>query len=49
MFQGFIWNINSFDQPGVELGKKLTKQLLDGKDPSPLLNAYDQLLNTPIS
>ena len=23
--QGIIWNINSFDQPGVELGKKLTK------------------------
>jgi len=22
-FQGFIWNINSFDQEGVQLGKKL--------------------------
>jgi glucose-6-phosphate isomerase len=21
--QGIIWNLNSFDQPGVELGKKL--------------------------
>ena len=28
MFQGFLWNINSFDQPGVELGKKLTGRLL---------------------
>jgi glucose-6-phosphate isomerase len=23
--QGVIWNLNSFDQPGVELGKKLAK------------------------
>jgi len=28
MFQGFIWNINSFDQEGVQLGKILTKQVL---------------------
>ncbi|OGN59376.1 MAG: hypothetical protein A3F40_03230 [Chlamydiae bacterium RIFCSPHIGHO2_12_FULL_27_8] len=28
-FQGFIWNINSFDQEGVELGKKLSNQMLD--------------------
>jgi glucose-6-phosphate isomerase len=26
--QGMIWNINSFDQFGVELGKKLAKQIL---------------------
>ena len=26
--QGIIWNIFSFDQWGVELGKKLTNQLL---------------------
>ncbi|MDP9128448.1 MAG: glucose-6-phosphate isomerase, partial [Pseudomonadota bacterium] len=25
--QGVIWNINSFDQPGVELGKKMAKAL----------------------
>ena len=25
-FQGFIWNINSFDQEGVQLGKVLAKQ-----------------------
>ncbi len=25
--QGILWNINSFDQPGVELGKKLAKQV----------------------
>ncbi len=28
MAQGFLWNIPSFDQWGVELGKKLTKELL---------------------
>lgn len=27
--QGVIWNINSFDQMGVELGKKLTNKILD--------------------
>jgi glucose-6-phosphate isomerase len=29
--QGIIWNINSFDQPGVELGKVMAKQLLATK------------------
>ncbi|MGH8669472.1 MAG: glucose-6-phosphate isomerase [Burkholderiales bacterium] len=28
--QGVIWNINSFDQWGVELGKELAKQILKG-------------------
>ena len=28
MFQGFAWNINSFDQEGVQLGKTLTNQIL---------------------
>jgi len=28
-FQGFLWNINSFDQEGVQLGKVLANQLLD--------------------
>ncbi len=27
-FQGFIWNINSFDQEGVQLGKRLANRLL---------------------
>jgi glucose-6-phosphate isomerase len=27
--QGVIWNLNSFDQPGVELGKKLARGVLD--------------------
>jgi glucose-6-phosphate isomerase len=29
--QGIIWNINSFDQPGVELGKIMAKKLLATK------------------
>ena len=27
-FQGFCWNINSFDQEGVQLGKVLATKLL---------------------
>ena len=29
VFQGFIWNINSFDQEGVQLGKILANRFLD--------------------
>jgi len=29
--QGVIWNINSFDQWGVELGKQMTKEILASK------------------
>ncbi|GAB1432642.1 glucose-6-phosphate isomerase [Spirochaetota bacterium] len=29
MFQGFAWNINSFDQEGVQLGKKLAGSILE--------------------
>ncbi|MBQ9155869.1 MAG: glucose-6-phosphate isomerase [Eubacterium sp.] len=28
MFQGFLWNLNSFDQEGVQLGKLLAKRVL---------------------
>ncbi|MCE2983467.1 MAG: glucose-6-phosphate isomerase [Parachlamydia sp.] len=28
-FQGFIWDINSFDQPGVQLGKVLANKIID--------------------
>ena len=28
IFQGFIWNINSFDQEGVQLGKDLAGEIL---------------------
>jgi glucose-6-phosphate isomerase len=29
VFQGFLWNINSFDQEGVQLGKKLALKMLE--------------------
>lgn len=43
MFQGFIWNINSFDQEGVQLGKTLAKAVLSGKMEG-ALKAYADLL-----
>ncbi len=41
--EGVFWNINSFDQFGVELGKQLAKRILkDLQNPSmDLLNEYD--------
>ena len=44
MFQGFVWNLNSFDQEGVQLGKTLAKKVLSG-DTSDALAAYAKLLN----
>ncbi|MDR1046786.1 MAG: glucose-6-phosphate isomerase [Treponema sp.] len=44
MFQGFVWNINSFDQEGVQLGKILTKKVLSGNSGDPALDAYSKLL-----
>lgn len=44
MFQGLIWNINSFDQEGVQLGKVLTTKVLEGKGITPELSAYAKLL-----
>ena len=29
MFEGFLWNLNSFDQEGVQLGKRLAKKFLN--------------------
>ena len=43
MFQGFVWNINSFDQEGVQLGKKLAKTVLSGQMEG-ALKAYSSLL-----
>ena len=43
MFQGFVWNINSFDQEGVQLGKTLAKKVLS-KDMDGALEAYSKLL-----
>ncbi len=44
MFQGFLWNLNSFDQEGVQLGKLLTKALLSGGDLPPILSAFSDLI-----
>ena len=45
MFQGFAWNLNSFDQEGVQLGKKLTSAVLAAGGPAdPALAAYARLL-----
>nr|WP_320048572.1 glucose-6-phosphate isomerase [uncultured Desulfuromonas sp.] len=43
MFQGFLWNINSFDQEGVQLGKLLTQQVLGDRIEDAALKAYWQL------
>ena len=43
--QGIIWNINSFDQWGVELGKQLAKAILpELKDNKPI-NSHDSSTN----
>ena len=47
MFQGFIWNVNSFDQEGVQLGKVLAKKILTKSaagSGDPVLDAYSRLL-----
>ena len=44
MFQGFVWNINSFDQEGVQLGKVLAKKVL-AHETEGALKVYSDLLN----
>ena len=44
MYQGFVWNINSFDQEGVQLGKVLAKKVL-AHETEGALKAYSDLLN----
>ncbi len=44
MFQGFMWNINSFDQEGVQLGKVLAKKVL-AHETDGALAVYSDLLN----
>jgi glucose-6-phosphate isomerase len=42
--QGVIWDVNSFDQWGVELGKQLASRVLAELDPSapcPTADAHD--------
>jgi glucose-6-phosphate isomerase len=49
MFQGFAWNINSFDQEGVQLGKVLAKKVLSGSAGDPALASYGKLLGLEAS
>lgn len=44
MFQGFFWNLNSFDQEGVQLGKVLAKKVLKGCEGDDVLKAYADIL-----
>ena len=39
MFQGFLWNINSFDQEGAQLGKQIKIE-----DSNEILKTYSMLL-----
>ena len=44
MFQGFLWNVNSFDQEGVQLGKVLAKKVL-AHETDGALKEFSDLLN----
>ena len=43
--QGVIWNINSFDQWGVELGKQLAKAILPELEGSAKVSSHDGSTN----
>ncbi len=44
MFQGFVWNVNSFDQEGVQLGKVLAQRVL-AHNTDGALSVFSDLLN----
>ena len=44
MYQGFVWNLNSFDQEGVQLGKVLAKRVL-AHDTDGALKAFSDLMD----
>jgi len=43
--QGIVWNINSFDQWGVELGKQLAKNILHELDDATEVDSHDSSTN----
>tara|TARA_Y100000022_G_scaffold4353_1_gene3509 strand:+ start:360 stop:1877 length:1518 start_codon:yes stop_codon:yes gene_type:complete len=50
VISGFLWDVNSFDQWGVELGKQMANQLQSGEgleNFSPAARAFLDRLNTP--
>lgn len=48
MFQGFLWNINSFDQPGVELGKRIAHDILTNSNQTyrDIIDAFTGLMDS---
>lgn len=48
VFQGFIWNINSFDQEGVQLGKVLANRLLSHFSGLHEIRGYDGSEKDPV-
>lgn len=47
--QGVIWNINSFDQMGVELGKVLAQAILPELKSTEIINTHDSSTNALIN
>ena len=47
--QGVIWNINSFDQMGVELGKVLAKVILPELQQDEVITSHDSSTNALIN
>jgi glucose-6-phosphate isomerase len=47
--QGIIWNINSFDQWGVELGKKLANAIIPELDAPGAVGSHDASTNSLIN
>ena len=47
--QGMIWNLNSFDQWGVELGKQLAQKILPELDGKVAISSHDSSTNGMIN
>ncbi|MCL4110461.1 UNVERIFIED_CONTAM: hypothetical protein GTU68_022343 [Idotea baltica] len=47
--QGIIWNVNSYDQWGVELGKKLAKTILNDIEQTETVSSHDSSTNKLIN
>jgi len=47
--QGVIWDVNSFDQWGVELGKQLAQNILPELESGAEINSHDASTNGLIS
>ena len=43
--QSVVWGINAFDQPGVELGKRLAARILPDLDDNNPASGYDASTN----